>query len=364
MPLTFLAIAAICSFTSSQGDPDEELRRLIANVEANEALYRNLDVELDYEYRNVSPNPLKGDGPTAFAKGPEHSVTQGPLLRYIRTGTKRATSGKAWSMDVDAAFDGERSTFVEQSALVNIHRGRKEHRGLVKPHLLLMQRAGGVDFPLSVFLAKDRISRVRPYDTMNVDITYLGEETVAGLRCSKVRFVQWGKAGDRKMLNSERFLWIAPERNCMIIKSVGNITTGGKQLSLVNEGRITEFREIEPGIWFPFEAEAVVYDANLLRRSGERARSNITTWHVKRVDLHPNYDKSFFSVKIPDNSFVYEIENGKIVKSYRNEARLAVRRRGVFPWTWVLLAAALVALGSAWPAIRLWKRRSALLASA
>jgi hypothetical protein len=162
-----------------------------------------------------------------------------------------------------------------------------------------------------------------------------GSETVDGLECVKLRCDIWDPS--RNVVNTRRVLWIAKDRNFIPIKSVGYLPRCSEDYP-ISEARAFEFKEVEPGVWLPMKYHRTIYSDYDLMKEKKHIKSNVEDWEVKRVSLHPNYGKEFFSrVDIPPGTLVAEVVNNKVVKQYRTEPAPPAPH-WVTDWRWWLLA--------------------------
>ena len=171
------------------------------------------------------------------------------------------------------------------------------------------------------------------------------EEIVDGLICIKLRCETWDK-GERPTLNTLRFLWLAPERNYLPVKTESYLPDVSLELS-VGVGFAKGFREIEPGVWLPFDRAVTVYDSDKIREEKKQVFRNGDETRIEKANLHPQYDLSLFrDVPFPDGSIVYEMKDGKVIKSYKQgkDKEDEDMRQADSRMRWVIAAIAIVAL--------------------
>jgi hypothetical protein len=296
---------------------------IIENVRRNEALYEDLDVVIHSEYDIGDREPAKFDNGAEVVKSSArvHYVRQDALFRLDRTGSSQNTK-QTRSVDGVRAFDGETTRAVDGNAIANITRGRQEDVDLVRPHMLLLRNTVHRMPPLSVYLSGTEAMKSHPlvhWDTgLSLRNTYEGPAEFMGLRCHRVRITTLvaGTAHDSFEL------WLAEDRNYIPIRRFG-FTFRYSDTVPIGEGSVTELREVAPDVWFPITAEITVYDGIELKRTGRRDRvSNRSNYWVEEVSLAPRYDISYFrDLSIPEGTFVYEVIDGKITRSYRQSKR-------------------------------------------
>ena len=114
---------------------------------------------------------------------------------------------------------------------------------------------------------------------------------------------------------------------------------------------VDEFKEIAPGVWLPMKWHWVSYDVHYLSEDNKLVEACRQDYVVEKVKLDTDYADSFFGdVPFPDGTAVYELKNGKKVKSYiqGQTSVIGPRRRSSGLWRWLvaglLCAIALVVL--------------------
>jgi hypothetical protein len=276
-------------------------------------------------------------------------VYQGDLFFFKREWTTESRSGEVGRFDAVKGFDGEMTRAVEQGKIANLIEGRKEDPRFFRPHNILLKKAF-VTFPLSEYLeGGDALKAYRSYRSFNVTVELLGQEVLDGSRCFKVQVRTWND-GQEPEKGGRRLLWLAIDRNYLPIRTEAYASrVGGK---LVEFGRVERLEEIAPGIWFPMKASIVVYDEPALRQ-GKSVVAGTDTFTVKRVSLDPNYGIDLFrDIKIPDGAAVYEVDDGEIVRSYRqgetNLPKPSSPRRNFWPVVGIFSFLAVLLLIVAW----------------
>lgn len=351
---------------------DERLQRVIDNVRANEALYKNIEAHFtatyelkDDELKIYEPNPgtsIVPDGSLIMVKSyteTARSVLQGNLL-YFRTDKKNILGNNTtMSYNLEMGYDGEYTRKV-QRPIANLVHGLEGHERLFRPHTWLLSGAAVV-CPLSVWLTGGEELRTYPAvglykDNWAVEAFYEGEEVVDGLHTVKLRIK--GTSRSTGKFITRRYLWLAVDRNYIPIKTVAYNST--ISLTLPKEVfRVTDLREVAPGVWVPFRRTAEVYSDTKLREN-QAVVANTRGAILTQVDLNPHYDLSLFrDIPIPDGTRVYEVQDGNIIGEYvqgeETRSRWKAARR---PWWWWLAAPlAGLAVVSGWAVYRRRTRR-------
>ena len=201
---------------------------------------------------------------------------------------------------------------------------------------------------------------------MEITPSYDGDDVIDGLRCHRLKVFYNEDRWKDDQGPAVRFLWVAPERNYLPIRSEsharGTRRPGGSPLRL---GRAEDLREISPGVWFPFR---VIRDNNMPRidpEIGKRKVANREVLTFQKAELDPHYDISLFrDIPFPDGAFVYEIENDKIVRKYVKGGQNVIRPKSNFAL--YVFAAGLTLTGAIslfWVARRRRSNRTHLVAS-
>ena len=216
-------------------------------------------------------------------------------------------------------FDGEVTRVFDQKIIGNIIAGRKNDSNVVRPHMLLM-RTSLETIRLSTYL-QGHVALVADPDinwdpAHTIDVSYQGDDEFLDLKCHKLWVTTSVPREKGRTLPYVRFeLWLAERRNYIPVRALVFAFRFSKTLPY-KESSVSEFREIEPGIWFPFAARHLGYNDFPLREGRQEPHGRYT-YEVRSVSLNPTYEKSFFrDLTFPPNTSVYEVEDGKIVKSY------------------------------------------------
>jgi hypothetical protein len=317
--LAFLALS-VTTVTAADANPkDDKLREILENLRSNELLYKDLELIVSRDYKLVNP-PV--DIPDLVKTGQRKSrfVYQGSMY-YLRNDEKITNSrGEDQRPDTLQGFDGEIARVVEQNAIANIRKGRPVDGRLITPHWLLFRGTGDINFPLSSYLRGGESTRARDqFKNATNESAYIGDEMVDGLLCHKIRVAYWLDSWkDRSIEGADlRYIWLAPDRNYLPVKTEMYAHPRREGFGPLDAATSGEFREISPGIWFPFYSEIIVYNLMQAKKFQPALISNMEEIRLEKAELDPQYPKSFFQdIPIPSGMLVYEIEGNKIVRKF------------------------------------------------
>ena len=322
-----LCVWTVCGLLEPSWAEEPTLAEIVEAVRQNELLYERIDFTLRGKYRTFNRQPP----PPPADQGPFQSrevlaedwtlrvVYQPPYYRIERPTRHVYSETESKEMPAICAYDGEKTRFL-MDQIGNVSVGFRIHTFFPTPHTLLMFE--WMKAPLSAYLAGDdalkRLPKGRrlPND-YSVQVTYQGVEVWEGLRCHRVHVVT--SSGGRPGVRTE--LWLAEDRNYIPARRVGyqywistELPTGG--------GRVVEWREVQPGIWFPAHTVDDAYFVGTLnQQAGHDPRTPRPNWHkdiwLESVTLNPNHDVSFFRFDFPPGTAVHELDGGEIKRSYR-----------------------------------------------
>jgi RNA polymerase sigma factor (sigma-70 family) len=297
------------------GDP--KMAEIIRHVRENEDRYNNLETVV----RLVEIAVSNGNSPWSAKQvdATRRTVNQADLVFYHSVAERTRLNDEKERHEIISAYDGEKTRSVEGGNCANIHLGRHESQYVSPPHVwvLLAQR---VNFPLSVFLrgtdaiqANPKLHRSRfslggtLFEFPRVETSFEKEETVNGLNCLKVRVQRWHTPDEAPWTH---FLWLAPERNYLCVKS--QVLWFGSERSHF-ESTVDEYREIGKGVWLPAKITAKRNDPEQLSQ-GKTVLQWLTTLTLQDAVLNPTHPATFFrDIKIPEGLPVYTIKDGRLV---------------------------------------------------
>jgi hypothetical protein len=304
-------VATIWLGGATEGLPSDQLKDLIEKVRTNERLYERIEMRTERIYALSAGTPTI-PGTVLRSNETRRYVQQGKMIfRDVKDVGEAVGSGK-FERTSTSGFDGRTQRLVE-GMVANIAEG--PHEVIDAPHIMILPRASEIRFPLSIYLqGGDRLQAYRKFNRWDTTTMYVGEETINGLSCSKVVIESRNRKPPRAV-TVRIHLWLAHDRNELPIRVVGYAPNYSDTLP-IEEAEVTRFEEVSKGVWFPMAIKVTIYQ-ELLLREGKSVVSNAADLVTKSVDLKPNYPEEFFrKIPIPMGASVYELNDGKIVKSY------------------------------------------------
>jgi hypothetical protein len=316
---SYLAFGFLLVGVARAQDEEARLGEIIANVRANEQLYRNSDVTYETSHRLENRLPHTSRRAISSSRVIERSVIQAGKTYCKRVNAGHSVEASEFEEKSLCAFDGKMTRFVSGN-IANLHEGQGLNTpDSFRPHTWLLSRAA-IAFPLSAWLRAGRELQEHPragmYKSWLHKVSLEKEEVVNGTFCLKIRSELWDP-GDPPTLNTIRLLWLAAERNFLPIKTVGYAAAYSKELPL-EEAEAGEFREVKAGVWLPFHYSMKVYDEIEVRERKRLVISNSEEGTIRSPNLEPAMDMSFFrDVPFPSEAVVYEFDqDGKLIRSY------------------------------------------------
>jgi hypothetical protein len=311
---------------------EDRLAQVIENVRANEEIYRDIEVIVHRTMRlgnpkHILPNLAKSIDTTG------RTIFQNELAYFKKDESTTVIAGKdqpykTFDTGSVRGFDGQVTRAVEQNSYANLVEGRRDDPRMVRPHTMLLSGAQ-VYFPLSVYLKGGEALRSAQFSARyagywKLSVRMEGKEPVDGLACIKLRCETLAK-GQPPENADIRYIWLATERNYLPIKTVAYSIIDNPKLP-AEIGQVHEFREISPGVWFPFRASLVAYDFPWLKEN-KHIVANTQEFTVKKAALNPHYDISLFrDIPFRDGLKVYVIRDEKIVRSYKQGEQKAEQK--------------------------------------
>lgn len=293
------------------------LEDLIELVRQNELLYERIEFTWRCKYTTFNRDRLPLDDEhwkTILEEDQQLRVVYQPpyVLRKQRSHILYRNDEQK-ELPYYVAFDGDRTCVLFDRA-GSIRKGYEKQGPYITPHNVLVHR--WADIPLSLYLAgSDAIKRSswKVGFLSSVKTYYKGVEEWRGLRCHRVYvhhfFPGRGESGADE-------LWLAEERNFIPVRLV-NYSFWLSRTQSGGGGEVTEWREVEPGIWFPWRVQMKAYYVGQLARPGTDNRQHQHEFSFESVKLNPQYEPSFFRFDFPQGTYVYEVQGQQILKSYQ-----------------------------------------------
>ncbi|MFI4850136.1 MAG: hypothetical protein ACIAZJ_13610 [Gimesia chilikensis] len=307
-----------------QGKESAELQALIREVEQQEALYRNLKLQMQLLYQQ----PLKPADPEKQVKLKSELtlIVQGEKYRQEKQTKGRFNQGyfvppnkpyhhfSNGTQESCQVYDGKTlqkfSHYDRDRGLTNDERqtggyGDITHEqvrmeNLLRPHMLLSNH--GPRVPLSTWLKGTSAVAASPglpnYDNRTAYTTeILGEETVQGLKCIKVQIDRRRNSGKSELRD---VLWLARERNLLPVQAETYQLSRSAEIPQ-SEAWVDEWLEVRPGIWFPrtFHADRLDWIMYVLKKKQQVGWQK--AYVVESVELDPSLPAdSFTKLEFPE----------------------------------------------------------------
>jgi thiol-disulfide isomerase/thioredoxin len=301
------------------GADGDRMAAIVAAVRAEEAKYRDIEYVARIVVRD-STRKDPGEPADVTTLATRRVVLQGDRT-YLRFQAFERMQGIKARRELISAFDGERTRTVTAGNCANIHLGRFLHPEISPAHGLPLAHYK-LNFPLSVYLSgtqaihaylqypREIVETGSPDTFAKVEAHFEGEEPVDGLRCLKVRVGRWYRPNEEPLTQD---LWLAPERNYHCIK----------EKFPWHDMRVSELREVAPGVWFPTKIAVNDYDP---QRPGNPVVVKRTETTVETVELAPHHEAGLFrDVAIPADLPVFTIKDRTLVGSTLREPTVGDR---------------------------------------
>jgi peroxiredoxin len=290
---------------------DERLHQVIEQVRLAEERYRNLETVVRITSQDeVNPTDLNDRKNVSKSDETSYLLQQGDLFLFKWREVQSFGAGEPTVTEQVAAFDGETTRCVIFGNCANVFAGRHEPPRLYPPHTWCL-RTLWVNYPLSVYLQgteaikkhpksfKSPVERGRVFEIAKVEVTYEGDEELDGLKCVKLQARHWNREKVTPQITEAPKvvqLWLARERAYLCAKV--DITVGeGFQGTMRNETKVTEWTEIQPGLWLPKQIQTAHYvvprnggDEVVRRREAlvlEKASANVKVSPERFAEVKP-----------------------------------------------------------------------------
>ncbi|HEX7445947.1 MAG TPA: TlpA disulfide reductase family protein [Pirellulales bacterium] len=232
-------------------------------------------------------------------------------MAQARHGTAADSAEREIKRERLAAFDGEFTRSIEFGNSVNVHTGRHEPARMMPPHGWSVFQLRISSLPLSVYLSGTTAIREHPkafqspgqqgrtFDLARVETEI---DKIDGFACKLLRLgdVSSGQAEPYRFT----FLWLAPERNYLPIRSERCDLTCSETLP-TGSTQVAEWQELKPGVWLPSHVIALAYDQSGRYGIG----SGQIVIHV-REDRH--VERATVDVSVSEDLFAPAARAGKV----------------------------------------------------
>lgn len=294
---------------------------LVEQVKHNETKYKNIDLKIDYTYQ-TGPASIRPVGDTnsnvkiyATSQNSIRYVAQEGRYRVEVESVNLFQDGSSRNSNHIKMYDGKLTRLLEQDHIVNLIQGYAGDNYHIRPHMLYL-RGPYYYMPLSTLLSGDKAIADSPEASWpsgrSLEYAYRGEADFNGLKCHQI----WATLHKNKKPVRRLEFWLAADRNFIPARYCSYQLKLSEDQPTV-EGEVLEWVEVSPGFWFPKETKTTSFSSYLLKR-GQKIVQWTKKYQTKEVSLTPRHELSFFqNLEIPDGALVYEIENRKIIKSYK-----------------------------------------------
>ncbi|MEX2316451.1 MAG: TlpA disulfide reductase family protein [Pirellulales bacterium] len=316
------------------GRPAETtLSDIVERVRAAEQHFQKMDVSVASTYRMDEP---RSAGRRRQAPGTDNitminetdttsrSVLLGPRAYHEEEDKHVLETGDKNTSRSTSAFDGEwtRSLNVQirgnqdrDSASASLQKGGAKEVCVFRPHTAVFD--GYESIPLSERLT----SEIRdPQQGLRQRVAYLGDETIDGLVCYKIRIDVFSRQNETPY--NWEFLWLARDRNLLPIRR--DSFTGGWSVRLpMAIALVDDLREVQQGVWFPYRV--AVRKFNSFESSGICENRLIVSWRrnyaVTALNLNPQPPANLFGELVVPAGTPYSVqdEEGNSVAQRKQE---------------------------------------------
>lgn len=347
-------------------DPDP-MESIIRNVQTNEALYKNIEVRGTKTYRLLDKS-LTIRGAVDKSSSNFRFVQLGDKV-YVKTQEDAKTvGGQEFDQGQTIGYDGRMMRAIYGQNICNIVNEKMYNIQFYRylPHLAPFEM---VQFP-SVSLHKTLDGRgFKPfegkgvYSTREIRSNFVNEERLDGMDCVVVRMRTVDPENDHEPeFFYYLYIWLAVDRNYIPIQmTVHNAPTHTRKKPLIH-CKLSDLREISPGVWYPFLFEYKTFD-NLELAEGKHIQDSIHQFKIESAILNPKVPDSLFSdIECPKSHFLYVVKNGEIVESRKPYTHSSYSSGSYFRKPWAIASIVIVA-GFLGFMIVVWKRRKSAAAS-
>ena len=312
--VTMLLFGLLATFATGSESASAEvtLTDVIKKVRENEKIYQNIELVMETKY-DIGDRPPWSDDLVFEQETRTRFISQGDWFRLERKG-QSLTLKRASPLDHTQSFDGKTTRVLYPNGVGTISPERVEDGNFIRPHSLIAR----LELPFSVYLSGHKAVRAHanvPWiKNRTMRVKYQGEEEQSGLKCQKIVVEIVHQSGEA---TSRSEYWLAEERNYLAIKKLLYSNFSSKTLP-VSESVVHDLQEISPGVWFPFDVEAIRFNEFTIERDGLQVLQWRERHKVKTAKLDPKFDRKFFTnVDFPEGTEMHELVKGKIVRSWR-----------------------------------------------
>lgn len=350
--LAVLVLPGLVQGAEAESEQKQKLTELIQALQKNERLYQNLKLQLTRTNTdeltmftvpgrervqqiaeislvvqgNQFREQIREEGDFVVHSGGLGAIS--PLMKKsepnrIKTGTEIwtiVTNGKLCLSFNESRFPNEKKPHEAQGQISD-HFPRLPN--LARPHMLLQLVP---QVPLSISLQGSKAVRSfkgleepPPGSSHTTRTQVLDSVEFQGHPCTRVRM---------ELVNTQNETyaryeyWLAEDRNLIPIRllrfDARDFTALPTSSFLpTSESFVTDWLEVQPGVWYPWKASVKRFDWSLLRSKDQQVLAWRMDYDVHSVELNPELKASEFTqLDFPPGTSVSVWEQGRIVRKY------------------------------------------------
>jgi thiol-disulfide isomerase/thioredoxin len=285
------------------GDAEKaRLAEVVAQVAEQEKRYANLEVKARVGYKSLASHILM-EGLTVNQSQEGHSILRGNLAYFTSRQVSASLGGQNSEQSQAQAFDGQwtrgftrferRGRDTQSSATLRKGgmgkaEGRRDGIPVYRPHTL-MQRQDWIYGPLADLLVSPWYDKLNKYQ---LRFRYCGEAEVDGHPCIKLRSDIM--VGTRDQPHNSTVLFLATDRNDIPIRMEHYGGNSGYRSMPTGINHCGDFREIAPGVWYPFRVTELAFDNWIPMAQGRILLNWRRDTTIESATLAPRADDALF----------------------------------------------------------------------
>jgi beta-lactamase regulating signal transducer with metallopeptidase domain len=312
-----------------KADPGTTLDSILKRLADEEKRYDMLEVTATVSYRHLNlreplvNNSAEGDKfvTCMSSKTGDRSVFAGDRLYHEEKRENKMADGTTSSTLLRQAYDAQWTRqdrqFTSSNPELKVDRwttiglDQKDELRLLRPHTILFHDDRINGQLLSAFLHSGWFDERNRY-AMTVE--YVGDERIDGLHCHKLKCA----LPSRGKVNGFFFVWLARDRNLLAVRHEWHKPA----FSLIRPTGVSyveQFREIRPGVWFPFLATHLAYRKHGVGSDDPRLLQWRRDTIVEKVTPAHQVDSKLFSViEVPKDTLVNVLDrDGRRIGEFR-----------------------------------------------
>ncbi len=331
------ALASFVLACSVAAGADEQLQQILEAVRRHRVIFSSVECKYRIEGRTPREYLLVSSRSAASSTSEVHFVVQKEMFYLKDIGHRIMPDGMVnldWRI---TAYDGEKSRHLRDGTLLQISDEPVPLGSfIVLPHNLGCVRIAENDGELLDLLTPRNEGNTR------TTVQVVGRAQVGGMECV---VVETNRTRPDGLFDKMRFFF-CPRMHYLVAKcETFYPAKKGQQLQPLIFNETSDWREVAPGIWLPFQVVSTSYVPNLKEKT--YISNGTTTYRLLEVNLTPNYPKSFFSnVPMPKDGVIETFRGDELVsrRVVGNPRDPEEDKSGLPPWVWIVGNVVLVAL--------------------